>query len=135
MKLLTSFILALSAGTLLAGDIVIYPNGIVTGTGPNCIGGSYAGYAVYARTLSNGWGWAPDTNGNTVFTATYTNNVTLNLQSAGKNGDVICSTSNSLQIANPPFSTKYRFTIFFHNASQIPTSTNQCGLVLHNFLP
>ncbi len=136
MKTLTlCLITAGIISTALAGDIVIYPTGFATNTGPNCIGGTYAGYANYLKPISQGWGWAPDTNNFTTFTATYTNNPLLNLQSVGKSGDLICSPTNFVQIANPPYSSKYRFTIYFHSVADIPHSTNDAGLVLHNFLP
>ena len=135
MKKIATLIALLTTFAAIAADIVIYPSGIVTGTGPDCAGGTCAGRASYAKTIANGWGWAPDTNGNTVFTATYTNSTTIHLQAGGKKGDTYCMPTNSVQIPNPPYSTVYRFTVYYPTAADIPSGTNQAGLVIHNFNP
>jgi len=123
--------------SLFAGDTNnIIPNGVAVASVPNCKGGPEAeGIATYSRTLTNGWGYSVDTNGNTVFKATYTNSTRVNIQAYGKRGDVYCSTSNSITIPNPPFSPKYRFTLFFADAADVPASTNLCPLQVVNILP
>ena len=135
-KLLLSTLSILVAVSAFAGDIIIYPNGINTNsfTGTGCPNGHFIASATYARTLANGWGWAPDTNGNTSFTASYTNQANCIVQFGGKSGDVGCNTT-TVAIANPPFSAKYRFTVWWPVGSTPPTTTNNAPLVLHNFLP
>lgn len=123
--------LALIATSAMA-DIVIYPLAIshVSGSSPPCPG-AYVGYATYSRTIANGWGWAPDTNNFTVFTATDTNSAGTKVQIVGKNLDSYCGQTTT-SVANPPQSPKYRFTVYFTN--NIPPNTNY-PLVLHGFLP
>lgn len=134
MKKTAILILTLIATTVLAGDVVLIPITITTNTGPNCIGGNYVGVITYGKTISQGWGWAPDTNSGPPFTGTYTNTTHCNLQAIGKEHDTICSRSNSLNTANPP-DTKYRWGVYFTNLADMPHNTNEAGLVLHNFLP
>lgn len=127
--------LMLAVASSVAGDIVIYPNGILTNNlnhNVNCPG-DYRWQATYARSIANGWGWVPDTNGNTVFTATITNRTDTHITYIGKEkGDPGCG-ANSVQIFNPPMSIKYRFSVFGTNNP--PASTNDLPLVLHNFNP
>ncbi len=124
------FVLALS---LRAGDIVIYPNGFQTNSKPY--------YCVYARTIANGWGWAPDTlESGSGYKATYTNALGCSqVQFTGKSGDVGSMPTNYVVVpGNPiiPYSSKYRFAVYFTNLSDIPSNgTNGAGLILHDFLP
>jgi hypothetical protein len=122
--------------TALCGDIVIYPNGINTNTivGTSCPNGTFIASATYARTLANGWGWAPDTNHFSYFSASYTNQSGVVVQFGGKSGDTGCN-SPTVAIANPPYSAKYRFTVYWPVGSTVPTSTNNAPLILTNFLP
>ncbi len=133
MKILIALLFIVCIAT--ADEAVIYPTGIATLTGPFCGGGNCAGYATYAKQRTNGWGYVPTTNDNTSFGVTYTNNVKVRMQSLGKNGDTICGITNSLLIANPPYSPAYRFTVYFLTTNDIPTNINQCGLVVTNFNP
>jgi len=134
MKILATIAALFVVAIAFAGDIVIYPNAISTNTiiGTSCPNGTFIASATYARTLANGWGWAPDTNGNTSFTASYTNQPNCVVQFGGHSGDVGCNTT-TVSIANPPYSTKYRFTVYWPVGSAVPTSTNNAPLVLHDF--
>lgn len=129
--LLSIFALVFS---LRAGEETIYPNGFQTNLPPY--------YCVYARQRTNGWGWAPDTNGgNTTFTATYSNNVHGRLQFIGKNGDTASIPTNSITIPAPPYSPTYRWTVYFDHLSDIPRDihgnpdTNGAPLTLRYFGP
>lgn len=132
-KLLLLLAITTFSATLMAADFVIYPNSVVSQTNsfPTCPGMT-TWHAVYAIPLAQGWGWAPDTNGNTVFSVSITNRPGAIIQYAGQFGDANCGTA-MLSVLNPPPSPKYRFTQW--GTGSIPTSTNQCGIVLHNFKP
>jgi hypothetical protein len=89
------------------------------GTQGDCPG-KYAGYVSYTRTISQGWGWAPATNTTTVFTAADGSGRTdTKIMYMGKYGDTGCD-ETAVTIPNPPYSPKYRFTIFFLN--NVPTT-------------
>lgn len=93
--------------------------------------GHYAGYVNYTKTITNGWGWAPDTtNGNTTFTASDTNRVDTKVEYVGDYGDNSCN-HTTVTVPNPPFSPVYRFTIFFTN--NVPT--NAYPITLDGFNP
>jgi hypothetical protein len=92
--------------------------------------GHYAGYVNYTKTVSEGWGWAPDTNTTTVFTASDGGGRTdTKIMYLGKYGDSGCG-QTTVTIPNPPFSPKYRFTIYF------PTNapTTNYPIVLTGFI-
>jgi len=81
---------------------------------------SYIGYISYTRTVAQGWGWAPDTNSTTIFTAADGGGRTNTLVVySGKNGDTGCG-QTSVAVPNLPPSPKYRFTIYFSN--NVPTT-------------
>jgi len=102
---------------------------------PNCAGGNCAGYASYSKSFTNGWGYIPVTNGNTTFSAAYTNQANVNVQANGKQGQNLCSHSNSVVIPNPPIDSAYRFIVYFPVGSVLPTNVMQCPLLLTNILP
>lgn len=112
-------------------DFTIYPTSTVmaTNTGTGCPG-SYIAYAVYIKSAPT-FGWNPDTNNFTLFTATSTGaNTNVVVQFSGKKLDSGCN-SNSVIIPNPPYSTAYRFAVYFKSGT---VSTNN-PLTLHGFLP
>jgi hypothetical protein len=129
--------LSLIALVATGADFVIYPQGVATNS---CIvnsgcPGSYCGHATYSKTISQGWGWKPDTNNGTVFTATYTNNLNVKVQYIGKEKlDPGCGVG-TVQITNPPQSTVYRFTVYYPNRADVPLTTNGCPLLLSGMLP
>jgi len=120
---------------MFAGDVVIYPTGIVTNNlipNANCPG-DFRWHATYARSVANGWGWKPDTNNFTTFSASITNRSDTHVQSFGfSTGHFECGT-NSLQFSNPTTDIKYRFNVYGTNNP--PATTNDLPLRLHNFLP
>lgn len=136
MKTLLLFISAITmACSALAGDFVIFPNGITTNAlfkETNCPG-DYRWRAVYAKTPGNGWGWAPDTNNFSSFSASITNRTDTHIADVGHQfGGSRCGT-NSLQYTNPPPDNKFRWTVFGTNNP--PSSTNDLPLLLSGFLP
>jgi hypothetical protein len=99
------------------------------GSQPPCPG-SYAGYVNYTKTISKGWGWAPDSHNTTVFTASDTNRTDTKIEYVGAYGDVGCN-STTTTVPNSPISPVYRFTIFF--TSNVPT--NAYAITLDGFKP
>ena len=93
--------------------------------------GSYVGYAVYSKTSAQGWGWDPDTNNTTIFTASDGGGRTnTSVVYNGKDFDQGCGPT-SVTIPNPPLSPAYRFVIYFPN--NLPTTNYP--IVLDGFLP
>jgi len=140
MKKLLLFAIASLAAVSLHAQTVAYPNGINTNGGNfgNGCPGKFIASAVYARTIANGWGWAPDTNHFSSFHMSFTNDTHVQLQYGGKFGDTGCQTTNYVTIpsgTNGPYSPKYRFTVYFLAGATVPTSTNQCPLLLPEMLP
>lgn len=73
--------------------------------------GSYAGYVAFVGT--NTWGWAPDTNNTTIFTAADGGGRTDTcIMYNGQMLDKGCS-QTSVTVPSPPPSGQYRFTIYF----------------------
>jgi hypothetical protein len=101
-----------------------------SGSIPNCPG-SYAGYVNFTKTIANGWGWAPDTNNTTVFTASDGGGrLDTSVMYNGKFADTGCG-QTTVTIPNPPISAKYRFAIYF--PTNVPTTNYP--IVLDGFLP
>ncbi len=120
----------------LASDIYIYPISISVasgGTDASCPF-KYTATVNYRKTISQGWGWKPDTNTTTVFTATDTNQCCTHVLIQGKNGDLNCNQTTT-QVPNPPSSGFYRFTVYLHSSNSIPANTNLYPLKLTGFLP
>ena len=118
-----------SAASIPAGGPIIvfgtpYPGGGSKGSCP----GPYAGYVVYMKPASRGWGWTPISG--VAHTATDTNRTDTKVEYVGNYGDYGCAQTNVT--INPTYSTAYRFTIYFTN--NVPTSTNY-PIVLTGFNP
>jgi hypothetical protein len=112
----------MTAGDLGGGGVITVFGAPVVSGGGNGSGcpGAYAGYVNYVRPVSQGWGWAPTTNA-PVLTASDANRADTKVQTMGKSGDMFCDQS-IVNIPTPPYSTKYRFTIFFPPGTQVPTN-------------
>lgn len=92
--------------------------------------GAYVGCVTYTKTVSQGWGWKPDTN-TTVHTASDGGGRTdTKVEYAGKSGDHDCA-QTSVTIPSPTSSTAYRFTIYFPN--NVPTTNYP--IILSGFNP
>lgn len=91
--------------------------------------GAYAGYVSYTKTVAQGWGWAPSS-GATSHTATDTNRTDTKVVYNGKSLDSGCN-QTTVNVPHPPYSNKYRFTIYFTN--NVPT--NAYSILLDGFDP
>jgi hypothetical protein len=90
--------------------------------------GSYAGYVIYTKTVSQGWGWTP-ISGATPLTASDGGGRTdTKVVYNGMYGDSGCS-QTTVTIPYPPYSPAYRFAIYF--PSDVPTTNYP--LILTNF--
>jgi len=120
--------LNVSMNGLEGGVITVFGTPILGGGGQGggCPG-QYAGYVNFTKTVSQGWGWAPTGAGHT---ATDTNRVDTKVQYVGAYGDVGCA-QTTVNIPDPTFSPRYRFTIFFTN--NVPT--NSYAITLTGFNP
>lgn len=111
--------------------IVVFGFPVSGGGSQGTCPGKYAGYVSYTKSVTNGWGWAPDTtNGNTIFTATDTNRTNTKIQYIGAYGDGGCN-QTTVTVPNPPGSPVYEFGIYFTN--NVPT--NAYAITLSGFLP
>jgi hypothetical protein len=121
---------SLNVYTMSGGDTITVFGWPVTSGGSqgNCPG-AYAGYVNYIKTVSQGWGWAPDTN-TTIHTASDLNRTDTKVQYVGKYGDVGCN-QTTVTIPHPTSSPKYRFSIYFTN--NVPT--NSYAITLTGFNP
>jgi hypothetical protein len=92
--------------------------------------GTYAGAAAYTKSITNGWGWAPDTN-TTIHTAANGGGRTdVKIEFLGAFGDSGCA-AGSVTIPSPTLSPKYDFAIYF--ASNPPTTNYP--IILTGFNP
>jgi hypothetical protein len=111
--------------------VTIFAPPVISGGKSGTCPGSYAGYVIYTKTAANGWGWAPDTNNTTTFTASDGGGrLDTSVIYTGKNLDSGCALT-TVTIPNPPYSPKYRFAIYFPN--NVPTTNYP--IVLDGFLP
>jgi hypothetical protein len=111
--------------------IVVFGFPVSGGGSSGTCPGSYVGYVNYTKSVTNGWGWAPDTsNGNTSFTATDTNRTNTKILYGGAYGDGGCN-QTTVTVPNPPISPVYRFSIYFTN--NVPT--NAYAITLGGFKP
>ena len=104
---------------------------VTSGGGSGTCPGPYAGYVNYKKTIALGWGYAPDTNNTTVYTATDNTRTDTKVEYVGKMGDNGCD-QTTVTVPYPACSSKYRFTIYFPN--NVPT-TNAYPISLVGFLP
>ncbi len=108
--------------------ITVYGSPLVSSSSGNC--GLYAGYAIYKKSLAQGWGWVPHHNeGNTSHKATDNNSSPGNtkVEADGAENDILCPGGMSVTTGHPgpPAGTgedsKYRFAIYF--PSIVPTNS------------
>ena len=130
---------ALSVGNALGslddmnggGLVVVFGLPVLTMGGGGSCPGKYAGYVIFTKTASQGWGWSPSTN-TTVYTATDTNSTITKVQYGGDYGDSGCA-QTSVTFSSPAPSPVYRFAIYFPPGSQVPT--NAYPITLSGFNP
>lgn len=100
------------------GPQTVYGTPVTGGGTQTTCGCTYAGYVSYAPT--NAWGWVPDTNDTAVFTAADGGGRTnVYIYYAGRSSDKNCA-QTTVTIPNPPYSTQYRFCIYF--PTNVPTT-------------
>ncbi len=102
------------------GVITVFGAPVVSSGGAGGCPGAYAGYVMFSRTLSQGWGWAP-TAGAPSLSAADLNRSDTKIQVGGKSGDVYCD-QTIVTVPIPAYSPKYRFAIFFPPGTQVPTN-------------
>ncbi|MCX6896127.1 MAG: hypothetical protein NTZ16_11635 [Verrucomicrobia bacterium] len=120
--------LLLGAGIHAAfADFTIAATPVVSSGSNSICPGGFAGYALYSKTVAQGWGWAPT---NTVHTATDTNRSDTKVEFTGKSGDTGCN-QTTVTVPHPTTSTKYRFKVYFPD--NVPT--NSYNLTLSGFIP
>ena len=105
----------------LGGSQTIYATPATSSGTNSACSCKYVGFVLYSKTVSQGWGWAPDTNNYSVFTAADGGGRTdTKIYYAGKmTPDAGCG-QTTVTISNPPASTAYRFMIYF--PTNVPTT-------------
>jgi hypothetical protein len=97
----------------LGGPIVVFGTPVLSGGAKNSCPGAYIGYVNYTKTVSQGWGWSPSSV--TPHTAADGSGRTdTKVEYVGKKGDNGCD-QTIVTLPNSPFSSAYRFTIYFTN--------------------
>ena len=81
--------------------------------------GSYAGYVIYSKTISQGWGWAPTSGATTLTASDGSGRTDTKIVYNGAYGDSGCN-QTTVTIPYPPPSPVYRFAIYFPN--NVPTT-------------
>jgi hypothetical protein len=115
---------------MASGDFLVYGSPVPSGGSSGSCPGSYAGYVNYTKTISQGWGWVPTAGTSNHTAADGTARTDTKVVYLGKSGDTGCN-QTSVTIPDPPYSAKYRFTIYF--PSDVPT--NSYPIVLTGFDP
>ncbi len=113
------------------GCVVVYGFPVGNSGGTGSCPGKYCGYVNYAKTGSQGWGWAPSTN-TSFYSATDTNRPNTKIQYLGAYGDNGCATT-TVNVPYPTLSPVYRFTIYFPTNTSVPT--NAYPITLTGFNP
>jgi hypothetical protein len=98
------------------GPITVYGTPLLSNGSSGGCPGKYAGYVIYSKPVSQGWGWSPT---GTVHTVTDTNRTDTKVQYCGAYGDNGCN-QTTISIPNPTFSPVYQFAIYFPN--NVPTN-------------
>jgi hypothetical protein len=121
-KLLGAQTMSLTTSADLGGGgaITVYGSPVTSGGTMGSCPGAYSGYVTYARTISQGWGWAP-TAGAAIIQASDLNRADTKVQVMGKSGDTFCD-QTTVNLPTPPNSVKYRFGIYFPPGTQVPTN-------------
>ncbi|MGA2280664.1 MAG: immunoglobulin domain-containing protein [Verrucomicrobiota bacterium] len=121
----------MAAGMPAGGPIIVLGTPLLGSGSQGSCPGPYAGYVNYAKTVSQGWGWAPISGVKVLTAVDGSGRTDTKIQYFGAYGDGGCA-QTAVTIPYPPFSPVYRFTIYFTN--NVPTSTNY-PIVLTGFNP
>ncbi len=92
--------------------------------------GTYAGYVIYTKTVSQGWGWAPISGASPLTVSDGSGRTDTKVVYNGMYGDSGCG-QTTVTIPYPPYSPAYRFAIYFPNS--VPTTNYP--IVLTGFNP
>jgi len=122
--------MALLSGGGDNGAFTLYGPVIASGGTQSTCPGAYAGYVIYIKSGSLGWGWVPSTN-TTYHAATDLNRSDTTLTYSGKYFDSGCA-QTTVVLPDPAPSPKYRFAIFFPD--NVP-GTNAYPITLEGFEP
>lgn len=117
---------AIAASMPAGGPIIVFGTPFIGGGSKGGCPGPYAGYVIYTKPASQGWGWAPT---GTLHTATDTNRTDTKIEYVGNYGDSGCAQTGVT--INPTYSPAYRLAIYFTN--NVPT--NPYPVVLTGFNP
>jgi hypothetical protein len=98
------------------GPITVYGTPLASNGSSGGCPGKYAGYVIYSKPPSQGWGWAPISG--MAHTVTDTNRTDTKVQYCGAYGDVGCN--QTTVSVNPTYSPVYQFAIYFTN--NVPTN-------------
>ena len=112
------------------GPIVVFGTPLLGGGSQGSCPGPYAGYVAYAKTISQGWGWAPISGVKALTAADGSGRTNTKVQYLGLYGDSGCRTKTTVTIPYPTFSPAYRFWIYFPN--NVPP-TNAYPITLTGF--
>lgn len=115
-------------GVLGGGPIVVSGSPKASNGAQGTCPGSYAGYVIYSKTISQGWGWAPISGATTLTASDGGGRTDTKIVYNGAYGDSGCG-QTTVTIPYPPPSPVYRFAIYFPN--NVPTTNYP--LVLTNF--
>ena len=107
---------AIAASLPGGGPITVYGTPLLSNGSSGGCPGKYAGYVIYSKPYSQGWGWTPT---GTIHTVTDTNRTDTKVQYFGAYGDYGCA-QTTVSIPNPTFSPVYEFAIYFTN--NVPTN-------------
>jgi hypothetical protein len=109
-----------SATPMSSGDpITLYAYPVSSSGSSGGCPGNYAGYVMYSKTFSQGWGWTPIA-GAPAYSATDVSGRTdTSIQYGGRSGDNGCN-QTSVTIPGTPPSSAYRFAIYF--PSNVPAT-------------
>jgi len=99
------------------GPITVYGTPLLSNGSSGGCPGKYAGYVLYTKPYSQGWGWVPISG--MTHTVTDTNRTDTKVQYFGAYGDYGCA-QTTVSIPNPTFSPVYQFAIYFTN--NVPTN-------------
>ncbi len=123
---------AMAAGVPAGGPITVFGTPYLGGGSQGTCPGPYVGLVAYSKTISQGWGWTPITGAKVLTVADGSGRIDTKVQYFGLYGDSGCA-QTTVTIPYPPFSTAYRFGIYFTN--NVPASTNAYPIVLTGFNP
>ena len=109
------------SGTMTAnltggGPITVYGTPLLSKGSSGGCPGKYAGYVIYSKPVSQGWGWTPISG--MAHTVTDTNRTDTKVQYLGAYGDIGCN-QTTISV-NPTYSPVYQFAIYFTN--NVPTN-------------